>query len=44
MSLFNFAMPEAFQDLGPYAKTRGTAYGGSFESVCREVMDPVQTP
>ena len=42
MSLFNFAMPEEFQDLDSYAKTRGTAYGVSFESVCQEVMGPVQ--
>ena len=25
-----------------YAKTQGTAYGISFESVCQEVMGPVQ--
>ena len=43
MSLFNFAMPEDFKDLDSYAKTRGTAYGVSFESVCQEVMGPVQT-
>ena len=43
MSLFNFAMPEEFQDLDSYAKTRVTAYGVSFESVCQEVMGPVQT-
>lgn len=42
MSLFNFAMPEDFMDLDSYAKTRGTAYGVSFESVCQEVMGPVQ--
>ena len=42
MSLFNFAMPEDFQDLDAYAKTRGTAYGVNFESVCQEVMGPVQ--
>lgn len=42
MSLFNFAMPEDFQDLDSYAKTRGTAYGVSFESVCQEVMGPLQ--
>lgn len=42
LSLFNFAMPDDFQDLDSYAKTRGTAYGVSFESVCREVMGPVQ--
>lgn len=42
MSLFNFAMPEDFKDLDSYAKTRGTPYGISFETVCREVMGPVQ--
>ena len=42
MSLFNFAMPEDFQDLDSYAKTRGTAYGVSFERVCQEVMGPIQ--
>ena len=42
MSLFNFAMPEDFQDLDSYAKTRGTAYGVSFENVCQEVMGPIQ--
>ncbi len=35
-------MPEDLKDLDSYAKTRGTAYGVSFESVCREVMGPVQ--
>ena len=42
VSLFNFAMPEDWNDLDSYARTRGTAYGISFESVCREVMGPVQ--
>lgn len=42
MSLFNFAKPEDFQDLDSYAKTRGTAYSVSFESVCQEVMGPIQ--
>ena len=42
MSLFNFAVPEDFKDLDSYAKTRGTAYGISFESVCQEVMGPIQ--
>ncbi len=35
-------MPEDWKDLDSYAKTRGTAYGISFESVCREVMGHVQ--
>lgn len=43
LSLFNFAMPEDLKDLDGYAKTRGTPYGVSFESVCREVMGTVQT-
>ena len=42
LSLFNFAMPDDWKDLDSYAKTRGTAYGISFESVCREVMGPLQ--
>ena len=42
LSLFNFAMPDDFKDLDRYAKTRGTAHGVSFESVCQEVMGPVQ--
>ena len=42
VSLFNFAMPEDWNDLDSYAKTRGTAYGISLENVCREVMGPVQ--
>lgn len=43
LSLFNFAMPEDFRDLDSYARTRGTPYGVGFETVCREVMGPVQT-
>ena len=42
LSLFNFAMPDDWKDLDSYAKTRGTAYGISFENVCGEVMGPVQ--
>lgn len=42
LSLFNFAMPEDFKDLDSYARTRGTPYGVGFETVCREVMGPVQ--
>lgn len=42
LSLFNFAMPDDFKDLDSYARTRGTPYGISFETVCREVMGPVQ--
>lgn len=42
LSLFNFAMPEDLTDLDRYAKTRGSAYGVSFENICREVMGPIQ--
>lgn len=42
LSLFNFAMPDDFKELDNYARTRGTPYGISFETVCREVMGPVQ--
>ena len=42
LSLFNFAMPDDFKDLDSYARTRGTPYGISFETVCREVMGSVQ--
>ena len=42
LSLFNFAMPDDFKDLDSYARTRGTPYGISFETVCREVMGPIQ--
>ena len=42
VSLFNYAMPEDWTDIDSCARTRGTAYGISFESVCREVMGPVQ--
>ncbi len=42
LSLFNFAMPKDMTDLDSYAKTRGTAYGISFETVCQAVMGPLQ--
>lgn len=42
LSLFNFAMPDDLKDLDSYARTRGTPYGISFETVCREVMGPAQ--
>ena len=35
-------MPDDFKELDNYARTRGTPYGISFETVCREVMGPVQ--
>ncbi|MCD8007436.1 MAG: XRE family transcriptional regulator [Clostridiales bacterium] len=42
ISLFNFAMPDDIQNLDSYAKTRSTAYGISFEAVCKEVLGKTQ--
>ena len=42
LSLFNFAMPDDFEDLPSYAKTRTTPYGVPFESVVSEVMGKKQ--
>lgn len=42
LSLFNMAMPNDFNNLSEYAKTRTTPYGVSFESVCKEVMGKKQ--
>ncbi len=42
-SLFNMAMPNDFDNLARYAKTRSTPYGVSFESICKEVMGKKQT-
>ena len=41
-SLFNYAMPEDYEDLESYAETRSNPYGVSYEVICREVMGPVQ--
>ncbi len=41
-SLFNMAMPDDFDNLHEYAKTRSTPYGVSFESICREVLGKKQ--
>lgn len=43
LSLFNMAMPDDFNNLSEYAKTRTTPYGVSFESICKEVMGKKQT-
>ncbi len=43
LSLFNFAMPDDFTNIGEYAKTRTTPYGVSFESICQEVIGKKQT-
>lgn len=42
MSLFTFAMPGDLKDLDSYARIRGTPYGVTFETVCREVLGPIQ--
>lgn len=41
-SLFNMAMPDDFNNLSEYAKTRSTPYGVSFESICKEVLGKKQ--
>ena len=42
LSLFNFAMPEDFNNLEEYASTRTTPYGVSFEAICAEVIGKKQ--
>ena len=42
LSLFNFAMPDDFENLKEYAKTRSNPYRISYEEVCKEVMDAKQ--
>lgn len=36
------AMPEDFENLAEYAKTRTPPYGVSFESICKEVIGKKQ--
>jgi transcriptional regulator with XRE-family HTH domain len=44
LSLFNYGMPDDFNDLDEYAKTRSPAYRGTtFEGICKSVMNRVQT-
>lgn len=43
ISLFNAAMPDDFQHLSEYAKTRSTPYGVPFERIVSEVMGKKQT-
>ena len=38
ISLFNYAMPEDFEDLAAYAGTRANPYNVSYENICRELM------
>ena len=42
VSLFNYAMPEEYEDLDDYAKTRSNPYGIPYEVICREVMSTLQ--
>lgn len=42
LSLFNYGMPDDFDDLPAYAKTRLTATGVPFENVVREFITPRQ--
>lgn len=42
LSLFNLAMPEDYEHLSAYARTRSNPYGISYESICREIIGPVQ--
>lgn len=38
LSLFNYAMPDDFNDLENYAKTRSSAYGVPFDNIVREFI------
>lgn len=38
LSLFNYAMPDDFNDLTNYAKTRSSAYGVPFDNIVREFI------
>lgn len=42
LSLFNFAMPDDFENLKEYAKTRSNPYRISYEEICKEVMGAKQ--
>lgn len=42
LSLFNYAMPDDFNDLENYAKTRSSAYGVPFDNIVREFITPRQ--
>ena len=42
VSLFNYAMPEEYENLDDYAKTRSNPYGIPYEVICREVMSTLQ--
>lgn len=42
LSLFNYAMQDDIDDIETYAKTRANPYNIPYETICREVMGPVQ--
>ena len=42
ISLFNYGMPEDFDNLDEYAKTRSSAYGVPFENIVREFLSSRQ--
>ena len=42
LSLFNYGMPDDFDNLAEYAKTRMSAYGVPFENIVREFITPRQ--
>ena len=42
LSLFNFGMPDDFENLDAYAKTRSSAYGVPFENIVKEFITPRQ--
>lgn len=42
LSLFNYGMPEDFDHLVEYAKTRSSSYGVPFENVVKEFITPRQ--
>ena len=42
LSLFNYGMPDDFDDLSAYAKTRSSSYGVPFENIVREFITPRQ--
>ena len=42
LSLFNYGMPDDFDHLDEYAKTRSSSYGVPFENIVREFITPRQ--
>ena len=42
ISLFNYAMPEDFDNIASYSHTRANPYGIPYETICQEIMGQVQ--